>query len=348
MAARLRPLTEPKERTLKLGLLLTGNAVDNITSAKRAEAAGFTSVWCVDFNASNALVQASAIATATAQLQVGTGIANTFTRSPMILGSGILDIDAISNGRFIGGLGTGLQRMNEEWYDVPYGKPVSGARELFALLRSLFATTGPGFEFSGQRWQIKIPAYMRAPGPRTQIPLLLAGVNRGMISAAGEFADGLVGHPVHTRRWHEEVSLPLLREAEHKAKRAEGSCHIYPHLIVAINNNEAEARLDAKRQIGFSFSVEHYHSILDLHGLRDVGVACRKLLAKYDFAGMAELIPDELVDEIAIACTPDAFGARLQQWEHITDHPMLFPASVAVAKEHQQETVEHLLAYAQQ
>lgn len=121
-----------------------------------------------------------------------------------------------------------------------------------------------------------------------------------------------------------------------------------PHLIVAINDNEDLARHDAKCQIGFSFSVEHYHSILDLHGLREVGVACRKLLARYDFAGMAALIPDELVDEIAIACTPDAVADRLAQWAPITSHPILFPASVAVPKAHQQETIHHLLARAEQ
>jgi len=259
-----------------------------------------------------------------------------------------MDLDSISGGRVFAGLGTGLQRMNEEWYSVPFGKPVSGARELFALLRQLFATKGPGFSHSGDRWQINIPSYLRAAGPRTQIPLLLAGVNRGMIQAAGEFADGLVGHPVHTRRWHTEVSLPLLHEAGSRAGRADDACPIYPHLIVAINDNEELARHDAKCQIGFSFSVEHYHSILDLHGLREIGVACRKLLARYDFAGMAALIPDELADEIAIACTPDAVADRLAQWEPITNHPMLFPASVAVPKEHHQETIQHLLALAEQ
>ncbi len=332
---------------MKLGLLLTAGAPQaNLALAQRAETAGFNSVWTVDFQSSNALVQAAAIAAATGTIEIGTGIANTFTRSPMVLGSGILDIDSLSGGRFRPGLGTGLQRMNEEWYGVPYGKPVTRTRELFTLLRQLFATKGPGFSHQGASWQISIPAYMRQAGPRSDIPLLLAGVNRGMISAAGEFADGLVGHPVHSRRWHQEVSLPHLREAEAKAGRAEGSCAIYPHLIVSINDNLDIARLNAKRQIGFSFSVEHYHSILDLHGLRDVGVACRKLLKTYDFAAMAQEIPDSLVDEIAVACTPDEAAERLGQWQSITPEAMLFPASVAVSKADQQQSIEHILQLA--
>ncbi len=329
---------------MNFGLLLTGgSATENLETARRAEAAGFHSVWCVDFQSSNALVQAAAIAAATDRIEIGTGIANTFTRSPMVLGSGILDIDALSKGRFRPGLGTGLQRMNEEWYGVEFGKPVTRARELFALLRELFATQGPGFSWAGDSWNLKIPAYLRQAGPRTEIPLLLAGVNRGMISAAGEFADGLVGHPVHTRRWHREVSMPLLRQAEQRAGRSEGACPILPHIIVSLNENVDLARFDAKCQIGFSFSVEHYHSILALHGLEEVGVACRKLLSTYDFKGMAAVIPDDLVDEIAIAGSPDELPERLAQWQDITNEPMLFPASIAVPLERQAETLAHVL-----
>ena len=330
---------------MKIGLLLTnGTPNENLATAQQAEAAGFNSLWCVDFQASNALVQAAAIVAATHRIEVGTGIANTFTRSPMVLGSGILDIDALSNGRFRPGLGTGLQRMNEEWYGVEFGKPVTRTRELFALLRKLFATQGPGFVWPGEQWQIKIPAYLRQPGPRTNIPLLLAGVDRGMISAAGEFADGLVGHPVHSRRWHREVSLPLLRQAQNTAGRRDQACPIYPHIIVSLNDNPDLARFDAKCQIGFSFSVEHYHSILAHHGMQEVGVACRKCLATYDFKGMARAIPDDLVDEIAIACTPDEFTDRLQQWHDITPEPMLFPASIAVPAERRAENLGHLLS----
>lgn len=329
---------------MKTGLLLTaGSASDNVALAQQAETAGFNSVWCVDFQSSNALVQAAAVAVATKHIEVGTGIANTFTRSPMVLGSGLLDIDQLSGGRFRPGLGTGLQRMNEEWYGVEFGKPVSRARELFGLLRQLFATKGPGFAWAGESWQLKLPAYMRGLGPRSDIPLLLAGVNRGMISAAGEFADGLVGHPVHSRRWHREVSQPLLQAAQAQAGRDSDSCPIFPHIIVALNDNADLARLDAKCQIGFSFSVEHYHSILALHGMEEVGVACRKLLATYDFKAMADVVPDALVDEIAIACRPDEFSDRLAQWRDITPEPMLFPASIAVPGERRAENLQHLL-----
>ncbi len=319
---------------MKLGLVLgAGSAANDIALARRAESAGFNSVYSYDFFASNALVRLGGIAAATERLVIGSAIANTFTRSPLVLAQGALDIDDISGGRLVLGLGTGLEKMNLEWYGVPYGKPVTRARELFGLLRKVFATDGMGFHWHGESWTLDIPAYFRVSGPRKEIPLWLAAVNRGMIGAAGQVANGMVGHPVHTRKWHREVSLPILREAEAAAGREGGACPLYPQLITSVHQDRAAAVLDAKRQIGFSFSVEHYHSILDLHGLREVGQACRAHLANYDFEAMADCVPDSLVDEIAIACTPDEFRDRLQQWSDITGEPLLFPATVGVAPE---------------
>ncbi len=328
---------------MKLGLLLTsGSPRDEIETAKRAEEAGFNSVYTVDFFASNALVRLSAIAAVTEKIRVGTGIANTFTRSPMVLASAALDIDAISGGRLNLGLGTGLQRMNEDWFAVPYGKPVTKVKELIALLREVFATTGLGFKWEGEAWNVKIPAYMRGGGAR-QIPIWLAAVNRGMIAAAGTVADGMVGHPVHSRKWHEEVTLPILEETVEKVGRPKDTCPIYPHLITAIHPDRDKAIVDAKRQIGFSFSVEQYHSILDIHGARDVGKACRAHLATYDFNAMGECIPDDLVDQIAIACTPDEAPDRLKQWSHLTPEPMIFLPSIGVPAEHQAEYLQQAL-----
>ena len=326
---------------MKLGLLLSGDAGDCVGLARRAEAAGFDSVWTVDFQTSNALVRLAAIASATDRIQLGTGIASAFTRSPLVLGTGALDLDSLSGGRLCLGLGTGLERMNNEWYGVEHGKPRSRVIELIGLLRKLFTTQGPGFSWEGDSWQLKIPAYYRPQIERGDVPIVLAGVNRKMIQAAAEHADGLVAHPVHTKKWHREVTQPLLAEVASRTGRP--PCPILPHLITSIQPDVAQARADAKIQIGFSFSVEHYHSILDLHGLRSVGQACRAHLANYDFKAMADCIPDELVDEIALVGTPNEAADRLEEWREFTDQPILFPASVGVAPERLAANLEHIL-----
>lgn len=316
------------------GLILSNaSAVDDLNLAKRAEQAGLSSVFCFDFFASNALVRLGALAAGTESIRIGSGIANTFTRSPMVLANAALDIDQLSSGRLMLGLGTGLQKMNEEWYDVEYGKPLTRVKELIDLLRHVFGHSGLGLKWEGESYDIRIPAYFRQQVVRTDIPIILAAVNRRMIAAAGEKADGMMGHPVHSWKWHQEVTLPILAETEKKYGRAAGSCQLYPQIITSIQANREHAIMDAKRQIGFSFSVEHYHGILDIHGMREVGQACRKHLATYDFEAMAACIPDELVEEIAIAGTPDEFQDRLARWQQLVPEPILFPASIGVPPE---------------
>jgi alkanesulfonate monooxygenase SsuD/methylene tetrahydromethanopterin reductase-like flavin-dependent oxidoreductase (luciferase family) len=151
-----------------------------------------------------------------------------------------------------------------------------------------------------------------------------------MIAAAGAVADGLVGHPIATRRWHREVTLPGLREAEQKAGRESGACLLAPYVLTSIQDDRELAVRDAKNQIGFYFTTALYHSILELHGMKEVGEACRAALRKFDVKAMSQAVPDELVDEIAIACTPDEARDRLAQWEGLTDDPLLYAPTVGV------------------
>ena len=232
------------------------------------------------------------------------------------------------------GLGSATRRMNQDWYGVPFSRPAARMRELVELLRAAFAAQkGGGFRWDGEHWKLNVPIYARPGAPREQIPIWIAAVNRGMIATAGSVADGLVGHPIATRRWHREVTLPGLREAEQKAGRESGACALAPYVMTSIQSNRDHAIRDAKNQIGFYFTTALYHSILELHGMKEVGDACRAALKRFDVNAMSEAIPDALVDEIAIACTPDEARDRLAQWKDLTDQPLLYAPAVGVPQE---------------
>lgn len=328
---------------MRYGLILNSRTVPgDVELARRAEAAGFDAVLEPEFFNRNALVRIASIAAATEKILVGSGIANSFTRSPVVLANAALDLDEASEGRLILGLGTGLHRMNVDWYGVPFSKPVSQSRELFALLRYAFANHGPGFAWSGEFYQHKIPGYSRQTIIRPDIPLWLAAVGRGMTRAAGEFADGLVGHPVHTLKWHREVTLPLLQESEEKAGREAGACPLFPYLVTSIQEDREVAVRDAKKQIGFSFTVKHYWQILDLHGMEEIGRECRRHLASFDLEAMADAVPDALVEEIALACTPDEVVDRLAAWRELTPMVLFHPTSIGVPAERVAACTDHL------
>jgi probable F420-dependent oxidoreductase len=312
--------------------------------AVRAEQAGLDAVFSVEFFNQHAFTVLGAIATATSRVRIGTGIANAFTRSPVLHATAAMDLDELSGGRAVLGLGSGTRRMNEQWYGVPFSRPAARMRELVELIRALFeAQGGLGFQFDGEFWKLRIPVYARPGAPRKDIPIWVAGVNTHMMRAAGSAADALVGHPIATRRWHRERTLPTLRWGEERAGRRSGACKLAPYVITSLHPDREQAIQDAKGQIGFYYTVSVYHSILEFHGMREVGEACRKALARFDTKAMAAAIPDSLVEEIAIACPPDEARDRLAQWDDLTDEPLLYAPTVGVPSDRVRENMDRLL-----
>jgi probable F420-dependent oxidoreductase len=329
---------------MQRGLILTAGSVrGNVALAERAERAGFDAVLSVEFFNQHAFAVLGAIAARTRRIRIGTGIANAFTRAPLVHATAAMDLDELSDGRMVLGLGSGTRRMNVDWWGVEFSKPARRMRELIALLRAAFAAaSGFGFRFQGEFWDLKIPVYTR-PGARADLPIWIAAVNPPMIRTAGAAADGLVGHPIATRRWHREVTLPGLREAEAAAGRPAGACRLVPYVMTAINRDRAQAVQDAKQQIGFYYTVKVYHTILRFHGLPDVAEACRRALATFDVAAMAAAIPDALVDEIAIACPPDEARDRLAQWSDLCDEVLFYAPTLGVPPERVAQSNEAIL-----
>jgi probable F420-dependent oxidoreductase len=330
---------------MRPGLILVGGtARPQVALARRAEAAGFASVWSAEFWNQHPFAVLGAVAEATGRIGIGTAIANAFTRSPVIHATAALDLDELSGGRMQLGLGSGTSRMNVEWYGVPFARPAARMAECVRVLRALFeAKDRVGFRFEGEFYDLAIPMFTRPGAPRPAVPVLVAAVNRRMVETAGTVADGLIGHPIASRRWHRERTLPWLRAAEEAAARPPGACRLVPYVLTSIQEDRALARRDARSQIGFYFSVSVYRSVLELHGRADVADACRAALARFDLRGLAEAVPDALVDEMAVAGTPDEARERLAEWRDLCDEPLLYAPTAGVPPERVRANLDAIL-----
>ena len=166
---------------MKYGLILTRSDIKGqIDAAIRADGAGFESVWTTEFFNANGLVRLAAVAAATRRVKVGTGIAYAFMRSPMLAASAAMDIDELSGGRMILGLGSGTKTMNENWYSTPFNDPPAPRmKDAIGLIRAAFAAQkGGGFRFDGEFWKLNVPVFSRPHAAREQIPIWVAAVNR--------------------------------------------------------------------------------------------------------------------------------------------------------------------------
>src|SRR3954463_4285926 len=128
----------------RISVAAIGTSVADLEAeTMRAEAAGVECVWAPELFRSS-VTQAAYLAAKTERVDVATGIAWAFTRSPFILAISALDIDEMSGGRFRLGLGAGVKRLNETWHGVEYGRPAPHLRETIEAVRLIMQTAPTG------------------------------------------------------------------------------------------------------------------------------------------------------------------------------------------------------------
>ncbi len=322
---------------MKYGLILTAPTIQGqMQIASRADRAGFESVWTTEFFNQHGLVRLAAVATVTDRVKLGTAIAYAFMRSPMLAASAAMDIDELSGGRMILGLGTGTKTMNEKWYSVKFeDPPAPRVTDAMGLIReAIRRQKGGGLDYQGSCYTVRIPQYSRPGAVRAEIPVYLAAVNKGMIRAAARSADGLVGHPIFTRRYIVEIVNPLL----------DGSpCKLVPYVITSIHEDAGVARDEARAQIAFYYTTGLYHSVLDLNGWRSIGETIAAAFRKGDYGAMTKAVPDEMVDEIALTGTPDEVKSKVGQWSGLADHLLFYSPSTGLKPERLMENMHAIV-----
>lgn len=297
-----------------LGIVLSLTGIeDTVAAARLAEKAGFESVWTTEFPDHSATIGLAAVALATERVTVGTAIAYAFGRTPLVLAAEARDLDALSGGRLILGLGTGTQRMQREWHGLDGEHPAPRMEELVPLVRALLRLNEGSVDHQGRFYRTIVHPTVPVPAPlRTDLPIYMAGVNARMIEAAGAVADGLVGHPLFTPEYTRDVVRPALARGAERAGRTEPP-PIAGYVTCRVNEDGDAARNAARGVIAFNSTVSTYRPILTHHGFDAQADRIRAAWQRGDLAGMAAEVSDEMLERIAIAGTPDEARAQYQK-----------------------------------
>lgn len=311
-------------------VLVVDPIVEMVELARLAEAAGFDCVWDWEFFNKNAYVRLAAMATATGRIGLGTGIAYAFARSPLLTASAAADLDELSGGRMLLGLGTGTKRMNEDWLGMPFEHPAPKAGELCRLLRHVWASPRGPIDFEGRFYRLKVPHYTRPGQVRERVPIYLAGVNPLMVRTAAEAADGLVGHPIYTQSYLRDYVLPAVVDGLGRAGRERGDFDLASCLIVSVSTDREQARQEARQQIAFYATVRTYDLLLDSSGFSREKEALRRAFRTVDIAAMAAAVSDEMLAATAVSGTPDDCRRQLAAYEGLLDTPMFYSPTFGV------------------
>lgn len=306
----------------KVGLILDAHTTEEIKElAVSAEKANFHSVWATELYRTS-FQQISAAASVTERIRLGTAVTLAFVRSPLITALSSLDIDEISKGRFILGLGTGAKRTNENFHGVPYGnKPLSRIKECISIIKKFVSQSHTDKEvvFDGEFYKINSKGYKRAFIPvREQIPVYLAGIGSKMARTSATNADGYIGHVVCSRKYLQEVIIPQL-EVQGDSKNFT-RCSI---ITCAISDNVELARQHAKATIAFYATVRTYRPPFELHGFTGQTEKIRESFYKKDINGMIENVTDEMVDTFAVVGNARQCRETIDSYREFIDLPIL-------------------------
>ncbi len=271
----------------------------------------------------------AAAATTTDRLKLASGIALAFARSPFETAMAAIDMDRISMGRFVLGLGPSVKAWSEGMFGMPYGKPLAHLREVVEAVRLIVAHshTGELTRYDGEYVNLDFSQLQpTAPPPRTEIPVWIAALRAPLVRLAAEIADGVIGHPMWSVRWATEEMSSALDEGLAKGNRTRADVDVNLWFWVVPTDNVAEAIDDARATMAFYGGAEQYDSYFTWHGFGDVVKQLQEGVKQGDYLGAAKLVPDEMVRTFVLCGTPEECRTQLEPaWEMATSVTLVPP-----------------------
>jgi alkanesulfonate monooxygenase SsuD/methylene tetrahydromethanopterin reductase-like flavin-dependent oxidoreductase (luciferase family) len=281
---------------------------------RRFEDLGLYGIWSPQLHAPPFPTMAAA-AMATKQLKLGSGIALAFTRSPMETALNALDIDRLSGGRMVLGLGTGVREWNERAYGVVYGKPVGHLREVVTTVRAIIEKghTEELGQIDDAYHKLDLRGFNTGRKPaRSSIPIYVPALFATTVVLAGEVADGLLGHPVWSLKW---ISDQAARIDKTLAVKHRQRCDFHVNLwnYAAISKDRKQAIDDMRGTVAFYSSIAQYQKYFAAQGFGAEANTVIEAASRKDTAAMLRAVPDRMVT----TGTPDDALERVSKmWEY--------------------------------
>jgi alkanesulfonate monooxygenase SsuD/methylene tetrahydromethanopterin reductase-like flavin-dependent oxidoreductase (luciferase family) len=166
-----------------------------------------------------------------------------------------------------------------------------------------------------------------------------------MVQVAGRVSNGLLGHPLFSEPYVEDVVRPAIAEGKRKGDREDDHVELVGIVICAIADDSDQARREAAAQLAFYAAPKTYAPLLDASGFGAAGSEVRAAFAERDFARMAAAVPDAMIDTMAAAGTVSEVRARLELAEKLFDHVVVYPPSFGLTEERCDELAEALVQH---
>jgi len=291
------------------------------TYVVEAERLGVDCVWSAEAWGHDAVTPLAFLAARTSKIRVGTGIAQVGTRTPTLVAMTAMSLAAMSENRFILGLGVSGPQVIEGWHGIRFERPVQRMRETIEIVRRV--VRGERVVHQGSTYQLPLEggegkALRSAARARPDIPIYLATLTPKSLELTGELADGWLGTsfmPEHANVFFEHIAAGAAR-----ARRPMSAIDLHAGGAVAFSDDVD--RLIARRKPGIAFTLgamgsrrtNFYNGAYQRAGYVDVAVDVQRLWLEGRRDDAAARVPDELVLKTNLLGTEEMVRDRIRAY----------------------------------
>jgi probable F420-dependent oxidoreductase len=303
---------------MKIDTTLIGDLADAGSTAARLEGLGYDGAYTFEgpHDPFFPLVLAAA---RTERMQLCTGVAIAFARNPMLLANIGWDLQALSKGRFILGLGSQIRPHIERRFSMPWSRPAARMREMVLAIKAIWESwaTGGRLDFQGEFYHHTLMTPMFNPGknPYGHPKIYVAGVGPRMTEVAAEVADGFFTHPFHTAKSWREGTLPALEAGLARAGKTREQLDICYQLMVVSGHDDEQCERAAqmvRQQIAFYGSTPAYRVALEAHGWGELQGELNALSKQGRWVEMGALITEEILEAFAVVGPMNEIAGRIR------------------------------------
>ena len=299
---------------------MTGGAAnswaDSATFARQLQDAGFSGLLYTE-TSSVPWMSITAAAMAAPEMFFTTGIAVAFPRSPMVSAAVAYEINGNTGGRFRLGLGSQVRAHVERRYSSEFERPAARMRDYILAVKACFRAFNQDEKLSheGDFYNLSLLPRDWSPRPHDHPMYVdISAVGPLMTRVAGEVADGVHVHPLHSMPYIENRLLPDLAAGAAKADRDVDDLELLIP-VFACPGDTPEERADyvaaAKRQIAFYGSTPNYHFQFDDLGFEGTTGRIREKFKAGELDTIGDVITDEMLEHYAVVASWDDLADKL-------------------------------------
>jgi probable F420-dependent oxidoreductase len=293
-----------------------------IDLARLAEARGYDSIWVPEGSGKEAFSQLTAYALSTRRVQLGTGIATIYSRSPSLLAMTAGTLDLVSGKRAILGLGIGHRQGVEQGHGVAFGQPLRRMREYVATVRAILRG-----ENIPEATQVPVKRFRLEFTPeRRDLPIYIAALGPQMCRLAGEIADGVLMNWATTSYVQEAIAN--VRKGAERAGRKPEEVDIACYIRGAVGPDINAVKRALARETVHYVALDFYRQMFDQSGFAGETEAVMKALPQ-GIEAAAEHISERMMQSVAIFGRQEQCRQRLEEYRALgVSHPVVAPVAV--------------------